>query len=82
MYASLLNLVFDVAAHTFAIICIFEGVRRISVFGFSKSALMSAEFGFVYVIGYASFSYSSHNLQLKAAAMLHKGIAVPEQAAD
>ena len=66
----------------FAIVCIFEGVRRIGVFGFSKSPLMSAALGFVYIIGYATISYSAHNLQLKAAAIIHKGIAVPEQAAD
>ena len=82
MNASLLNLAFDVAAPTCAIVCIFEGVRRISVFGLSKNATLSAVFGFVYVIGYATFSYSAHNLQLRAAAMLHKGIAIPEQAAD
>lgn len=82
MSTSWLPLAFDVAAHTFAVVCIFEGVRRISAFGPSKSAVFSAAFGFLYCVAYAGFSYWAHNFQHEASGLLQKGVAVPELPGD
>lgn len=77
-----IDLVLSVVAHTFAVICIFDGVRRISAFGFSKSAAICTTFGLLYCIGYAGFSYWVHNFQVEASRLLHKGVTVPELAVD
>ncbi|TAK63782.1 hypothetical protein [Methylobacter sp.] len=82
MITSWLSLAFDAARHTFAIVCVFEGVRRISTFGVSKIAVFSAVFGLLYCIGYAGFSYWAHNFQRDASVLLHKGVVVPELPTD
>lgn len=82
MISSWLSLAFDVSIHTFAIVCVFEGVRRIKTYGLSKAAVFSAVFGLLYCIGYAGFSYWAHNFQRDTAVLLHKGPAIPELATD
>ena len=82
MITSWLSLALDVATHTFAIVCVFEGVRRISAFGLSKTAVLSAAFGLLYCIGYAGFSYWAHNFQHDTSVLLHKGVNVPELPID
>ena len=82
MITSWLSLAFDVASHTFAIVCVFEGFRRISTFGFSKAAVISAAFGLIYCFGFAGFSYSAHNFQRDTLVLLKKGASVPELTPD
>jgi hypothetical protein len=82
MTDSLLSLAVDVATHTFAIVCVFDGVRRITTFGLSRTAVLSAAFGLLYCIGYAGFSYWAHNSERDMSALLEKGVAVPELPTD
>ena len=82
MSTSWLALAVDIAAHTFAIVCVFDGVRRLSAFGLSKGAVLSAAFGLIYCVGYAGFSYWNHNFQHEASTLLQNGVAVPELPSD
>lgn len=82
MIPAWLALSFEVAKDTFAIVCVFEGVRRISTFGVSKVAVAAATFGLIYCFGYAGFSYWAHNFQRDTAVKLHKGANVPDLPID
>lgn len=72
----------EVATHTVAVVCVFEGVRRIRALGVSKSAVLSATFGLIYCFGYAGLSYWSHNVQREAWVILDKGADIPELPID
>lgn len=72
----------EVATHTFAIVCVFEGVLRLRAFGVSKSAVLSAAFGLIYCFGYAGLSYWSHKVQHEAWVIPKRGANIPELPID
>lgn len=78
MNTPLLGLAVNIASHTFAIVCIFEGVRRICAIGPSKGAVLSLAFGLLYCVGYAGFSFRANKFQHEASTLLQKEVAVPE----
>jgi hypothetical protein len=82
MISSWFSVSLEVATHTVAVVCVFEGVRRICAFGVSKSAVLSATFGLIYCFGYAGLSYWAHNVQHEASVILHRGANIPELPID
>lgn len=68
--------------HTLAVVCVFDGVRRLCAFGVSKSAVLSATFGLIYCLGYAVLGYWSHDVQREAWVLLNRGANIPELPAD
>ena len=72
----------EVAAHTFAVVAVFEGVRRTRAFGASKFAVLCATFGLICCLGYSGLNYWSHKVQYEAWVTLSRGANIPDLPID
>jgi hypothetical protein len=70
MNDSLFSWVLDAATYTLAIVCVFDGVLRISSFGMSKKVIIPTIFGILFLVGHAAMSYTTHSMQLKLASTM------------
>jgi hypothetical protein len=82
MISTLLALSFEIAQFMLAIVCVFEGTRRLSSFGVSKGAVLTATVGFLCCLSYAGISYRAHKYQGDALVLLQRGVEIPELPID
>jgi hypothetical protein len=72
------SFVIVVALSTFAVVCVFEGVRRLCTHDFSKIALVTASFGLLYCVGYVGFNYWTYTVLHTGSVVLRKGVVIPK----